>query len=295
MIAPLTPQERDEALMLLRKAQDEDGRDVTSEAILPEGTRVEGRIVTRQACRVAGLPVAVLLCEDAGVSLEACVDEGAARAAGAAIARVMGDARSILGCERILLNFLGRLSGIATLTRRYVEAFHPTAIYDTRKTTPGWRLLDKYAVRVGGGVNHRISLEDQVLIKDNHLAALRHGGESQGLEQIVDRALRFREEHASRGTVPEDLRVEVEVDNEADFRAAVQAGADIVMLDNWATPAIRKALAWLREEGPSGVEIELSGGITLDRGPELAAIGADRISVGALTHSVQGIDFSLEL
>jgi nicotinate-nucleotide pyrophosphorylase (carboxylating) len=295
MIAPLTPQEHDEALMLLRKAQEEDRRDITSEAILPEGAHVGGRIITRHACRVAGLPVAALVCEDAEVPFQAVVKEGAACAAGAAVARVTGDARRILGCERILLNFLGRLSGIATLTSRYVEAFHPTPIYDTRKTTPGWRLLEKYAVRVGGGVNHRISLQDQMLIKDNHLAVLRHGHESPALETIIARALRFREEHARREAVPADLRVEVEVDNEADFRTAVRAGADIVMLDNWATAAIRQALTWLRQEGPPGIEIELSGGITLKRGPELAAIGADRISVGALTHSVRGIDFSLEL
>ncbi len=291
MIAPLTPRERDEALLLLRRAKEEDGPDVTSEAILADDIHVEGDIRAREACLVAGMPVAELLCRDSLISLKALVEDGTTSAAGAVIARVSGGARRVMGAERMLLNFLGRLSGIATLTRRYVEAFRPTPIYDTRKTTPGWRWLEKYAVRVGGGMNHRFGLADQILIKDNHLTALGRGAGAQPIGPIIRQALRFREKHPQR----EWLKVEVEVENEQDFHEAVEAGAHIVMLDNWTTEKIRTALTWLHKKGPAGIEIEISGGVTLDRGPELGRLGADRISVGALTHAARAIDFSMEL
>ena len=277
--------ETEDLQRLMAWALREDGEDVTTNALFAADVAIEGRIVARRPCRVAGLPAAVQIARTAGLALEPLVPEGADVAPDAAVASVGGTVRGLLGIERPLLNMLGRLSGIATTTADYAAAFRPTPVYDTRKTTPGWRTLEKYAVRVGGGRNHRAGLYDQFLVKDNHLAALARTGGTRTLAAIVARARAHRPE----------LAVEVEVETFEAFEAAVLAGADFVMLDNWPTPSIARAVAWLDARGPRRAALELSGGITLARAPELARIGADRVSVGALTHSAPSCDFSLDL
>ncbi len=281
----LSAPEREELAHLLDRALAEDGPDVTSAALIPAELSLAGTIVPRRPCTVAGIPVAAEAAARYGVRFVPRCRDGDEVRPDDVVAEVSGRARAVLACERVLLNFLGRLSGVATLTRTYVRAFHPTAVFDTRKTTPGWRRLEKYAVRAGGGRNHRMGLYDQFLVKDNHLAILAGEG---GAYCLADLAARMRA--AAPG-----LQVEIEVEHDADFRSAVLAGADIVMLDNWRTEDMRAALAWLATREPRRVQIEISGGITLQRAPELAGLGADRVSVGALTHSAVGCDFSLEL
>jgi len=280
-----TSLEKAELERLFAAARREDGADVTSQALLSPGAQSVGHIVPRSACCVAGLPALAIMCEAFQIAFTELAPEGADVQPGRPVAELCGPSQTLLGAERILLNFLGRLSGVASLTRLYARRCHPTPVYDTRKTTPGWRCLEKYAVRVGGGRNHRMGLSDQVLIKDNHLALLRRGGAPHSIAEIVARA---------RRAAPA-LKVEIEVETLADFMAAVRAGAHIVMLDNWSADTTREAIAWLREGGPHQVEIELSGGITLERCEALADLGADRISVGALTHSAPACDFSLEM
>jgi nicotinate-nucleotide pyrophosphorylase (carboxylating) len=281
----LSPREREELACLLERALAEEGPDATSAALIPGELALAGTIVPRRACTVAGVPVALETAARYGVTFVPRCRDGEELAADAVVAEIAGPARAVLACERVLLNFLGRLSGIATLTRAYVRAFHPTPVFDTRKTTPGWRYLEKYAVRAGGGRNHRMGMNDQFLVKDNHLAALAKAGATLTIADMVARM---------RAAAPR-LAVEIEVENDADFRSAVAAGADIVMLDNWPTEAVRAALAWLATRPGRRPQIELSGGVTFARAPELAGLGADRVSVGALTHGATSCDFSLEL
>ncbi|MGB9860264.1 MAG: carboxylating nicotinate-nucleotide diphosphorylase, partial [Moorellaceae bacterium] len=204
--------------------------------------------------------------------------EGSRIEAGQAVAGVEGPLLAILGGERVALNFLQRLSGIATLTARYVERVKPykARICDTRKTAPGLRLLDKYAVRLGGGVNHRWNLGDAVLLKDNHLKAA--GGIIPAVEKV-------------RRHIPLTTKIEVEVENLEQVAEALEAKVDIIMLDNMSLSDMRRAVALI--DGKALVEA--SGGITLERVAEVAATGVDFISVGALTHSPPALDFSLEL
>ncbi|HNR99517.1 MAG TPA: carboxylating nicotinate-nucleotide diphosphorylase [Planctomycetota bacterium] len=277
--------EREELALLVDRALAEDGPDRTSAALIPAGLALAGTIVARGGCILAGLPAAAEVAARCGAAFAARCRDGDEVAPNGAVADLAGSARAVLRCERVLLNFLGRLSGIATLTRRYARALHPTPVFDTRKTTPGWRRLEKYAVRAGGGRNHRLGLDDQFLVKDNHLAALAAAGGARPLHELVA---------AMRAAAP-GLAIEIEVENEDDFRAAVLAGADIVMLDNWTTDAMRAALAWLDTRGARRVRIEISGGVTLARAPELAGLGADRVSVGALTHAAVWCDFALEV
>ena len=294
-IGRLSPAERKELETLIACARSEDGRDVTSEALVPADRRGEAVILVREDCRLAGLPAAEATAETFGVTFEPVRVEGTDCPAGSEVGRLRGPLRGILGCERILLNFLGRLSGIATLTRRYVEAFRPVPVYDTRKTTPGWRRLEKYAVRVGGGRNHRSGLYDQILIKDNHFAARRAAGLGEGVGEAVEAARRFlASQKAPEGAGR--ILIEVEVETEESFLEAVRAEPDIIMLDNWDPPAVRTALEQLEKSGArGGITIEFSGGLTLRNAGAVASLGVDRISVGALTHSAPGIDFSLEI
>lgn len=271
--------------------------DWTTVALVPEGAVGAAQVVAREPGVVAGLPAAEMVAAeyDRQVQWTALVEDGTAVEAGTAIARLEGAARSLLTSERVLLNVLGRLSGIATLTQRFVEAVAGTQarIYDTRKTTPGWRRLEKYAVRCGGGHNHRGGLYDAVLIKDNHLAlGASLGGERFTPAQAVERAREFLV-----GVMGEPLAativIEVEVDTLAQLAEVLPAGPDLVLLDNMAPHLLREAVA-LRDHVAPQVELEASGGIRFETIAEIAAAGVERISVGALTHSAQSWDVGLD-
>lgn len=268
---------------LLREALAEDlGRagDLTSAAVVPADAQALGRIVARRAGRLAGVEIALrtfwLL--DPDVRCTERVTDGSDIAAGEIIAEIEGRTRTLLGAERVALNLLGRLSGVATATATMVAAVAGTGarIADTRKTTPLLRALDKYAVRCGGGVNHRFGLDDAILIKDNHVAAA----------GSVREALR-----RARAAVGHMVKVEIEVDSLAQLDEAVAHGADIVLLDNFPPEHLRAAV----ERVAGNAILEASGGITPGNVREFAATGVDVISAGWLTHSAPALDVSLEL
>jgi nicotinate-nucleotide pyrophosphorylase (carboxylating) len=265
-------------------AEDLGWGDVTTEAIIPAELTGKASMVAKARGMLAGIEVARLVfCRvDPSVQFDIIIPEGSGIQPGDLIAKLEGKVASILKGERTALNFLQRLSGIATETSRYVEAIKglDSRIVDTRKTTPGMRVLEKYAVRVGGGHNHRLHLGDGVLIKDNHLAALR----SQGLA-MKDTISRARER------APFNLKVEVEVRTAQEAVEAVEAGADIVMLDNMGLEEMRQAARLVKGRAL----LEASGGITLDNVRRVAETGVDLISVGALTHSARSLDISLEM
>jgi nicotinate-nucleotide pyrophosphorylase (carboxylating) len=257
------------------------GGDLTTEATVDEDTRAVGRAIAKSPLVACGADVfaAVFVVIDPGLRVERLVDDGAAVTASTPLWVVEGSARSILLGERTALNFVQRLSGIATLTRRYVAALPPgsrTRITDTRKTTPGLRALERYAVRTGGAHNHRDALGSGVLIKDNHIEAA--GGVTAAIERARSRA-------------PHTARIEVEVESLAMLDEALAAGVDVVMLDNFAPDALAAALG--RASGRALVEV--SGGVTLERIAELGALGVDVVSVGALTHSVPASDIALDV
>lgn len=257
--------------------------DVTSETLVPEETGALGRFVVKVDGVVAGLSVAAAVFDeiDPSVDFTPCVQDGAEVLPGTVVAEVRGPARALLMGERTALNLLQRMSGIATATARYVDAITGTGatIIDTRKTAPGLRALDKYAVRCGGGSNHRHSLSDGVLVKDNHIAAL-------GGIDALPRALRL-----ARASVPHTIRVEVEVDRLDQINGALAGGADIILLDNMSPDEMRDAVR--RIDGRALTEA--SGGITLDAVRAVAESGVDLISVGALTHSVVALDIGLDV
>lgn len=277
MIGPLDPVLVDE---IVRRALAEDlgdAGDITTDALVPADAHARGVLVAREDCVVAGLPVfaAVFAALDPGVKVSSVVDDGGGVRAGDVVSEVDGPARAILAGERTALNFLQRLSGIATLTRRFVDRAPGVELRDTRKTTPGLRALEKYAVRVGGGTNHRMGLYDRVLIKDNHVAAA--GGVRAAIERV----------RASRPSLP----VEVECETLPQVHEAVEAGADEILLDNMEPETLREAV----RIAAGRARTEASGGVTLDTASAIAATGVDAISAGALTHSAPAIDFSLEL
>jgi len=266
-----------------RRALDEDLRstgDITSRALFTEDETCAGVFTLKEDGIVAGLPLAQavfkLLSED--VEFTPRVPEGQAAVAGSVLAVIKGPVIPILEGERTALNFLQRLSGIATLTAQYVRVAgrYGVRIKDTRKTTPGLRLLEKYAVRVGGGLNHRLGLFDAILIKDNHVQAA--GG--------VGNAVR-----AVRSEVGPEFPIEVEVEDLAGLAEAIEAGADTVMLDNMVAAEMKEAV----ELAAGRVKLEASGGINLSSLEEIAATGVDFISAGALTHSCRALDISLDL
>jgi len=265
---------------LVETALEEDiGRgDVTTRAALPPDLGARAAIVAQEPCVIAGTLLASLIYAtlDPELATECLVADGASVAAGQAVVRIAGRAAPILAGERVLLNLLQHLSGVATYTRRFVDAVAGTdvAIVDTRKTTPGLRLLEKHAVRVGGGVNHRFGLDDGILIKSTHVAL---GG---GTAATV---------HRARAQAPAGLLVQVECRSAADVEAALAAGADAVLLDNL---SVEEAAALVRLIG-GRVAVELSGGMTLENVAAYAATGADRISVGALTHSAPAVALHL--
>jgi nicotinate-nucleotide pyrophosphorylase (carboxylating) len=251
--------------------------------VVEPGSSATAHLVARRRLTVAGLDVAAAVFRylDPSVAIAAQVADGAEAQAGACVASYRGSAAALLAGERTALNFLQRLSGIATLTQAFVAAAQGTGlrITDTRKTTPGFRLLEKYAVRMGGGSNHRFDLGSGVLIKDNHVA----------LAGSVSEAVR-----RARGRVPHSLNIEVEVDTLAQLDEALAAGVAIVLLDNFSGADLEKAMARIRAAKPRPL-VEVSGGVTLARIPELARAGVDLVSVGALTHSAPAVDLSFEL
>jgi nicotinate-nucleotide pyrophosphorylase (carboxylating) len=259
-------------------AEDIGAGDVTTEATVAADATGTAAILVKEPGVVCGLRAveATFRALDPDIEFEAFARDGDAVEAPAVVARVIGSQRAILTGERVALNFLGRLSGIATLTRRYVDAVAGTraAVLDTRKTTPGLRALEKHAVAAGGGRNHRFGLDDAVLIKDNHLRA---AGSIAAAVELVRRA--------------SDLPVEVECDTVDQVRDALEAGVDAILLDNMTPAELREAV--LLADGRA--RLEASGGVTLETIRAVAETGVDEISVGALTHSVPSLDVSLEL
>jgi len=268
----------------LALAEDISHGDVTSEALIPPELKGKASILVKEDGILAGGEVAkmVFLKVDPTLQVEVLVRDGTRVQPSDIVANVSGSVVSLLRAERVALNFLQRLSGIASQTARYVAETQGFVanISDTRKTTPGLRLLEKYAVRMGGGQNHRLHLGDGILIKDNHLAVLRALGMS--LKDIVAKA---------KQNAPGGLEVEVEVNTTEEALEAVEAGADIIMLDNMSPDEMRHIVALVSGK----VRIEASGGITLDNVRVVAEVGVNIISIGALTHSSKALDISLEI
>jgi len=287
--------ERTECKRLLLWGLEEDlGRagDVTSKTTIPADAKGAALVVARQSGVVAGLPAFPLLTrmQGFGVDVELLRSDGPV-SAGEKLARYRGSLRGILAIERLGLNILYRLSGVATITAQYVAAIAgrlssrgaPVQVCDTRKTTPGWRRLEKYAVRVGGGSNHRMGLYDAILLKDNHLAGLAEQG-SDPIETAV---------RAAREAFPANMTIEVEVDDLAQLERALAMAPDYILLDNMSPDRLRQAVA-LRDRSGAPSLLEASGGVTLETIPAIASTGVDRISVGALTHSAPGFNLALD-
>lgn len=258
--------------------------DVTSNAVIPAETTAQAVLRCKEDCVCAGLPVAarVFAAVSPDIVWQPLVEEGEFCPKGSVLAEVSGPARALLTAERTALNFLQRLCGVATLSRRYAAALadSPTVALDTRKTTPGWRNLEKYAVAVGGSSNHRTGLFDRIMIKDNHreLAGLEGQG---GIARSVQRA---------RERWPK-LEIEVEADTLDEVMEAAEAGADYILLDNMTDAQMAEAV----KINAGRARLEASGGITLERLPDIARIGVDFVSAGALTHSVKASDISMEI
>ncbi len=268
---------------LVRLALDEDlGRgDVTTEATVAMATRATAKVVARQPLVLAGLSLVPVILDEAGrpsMEIESTRVDGTAVGSGTVVLELRGAAVDLLAVERVTLNFLQRMSGVATLTRRYVEAIAGTRarIVDTRKTVPGWRLLDKYAVAAGGGTNHRFGLDDGVLIKDNHLIACG------GITRAVERA---------RAGATHLLKIEVECETLAEVDEAVACGVDVILLDNMTKADLAAAVARIAGR----MRTEASGGVTLATVREIAETGVDLVSVGALTHSAPAVDLAMDL
>jgi len=270
--------EKEKLLLLIRRALREDiGKgDITTEQIVAEDYIASGRILLKESAVLSGLEIVGWVFEELGeIQMKVLVEEGVwidpEDNKPRAIISIKGDARTILMGERVALNFIARLSGISTFTKRFVDAVEGTGarILDTRKTTPTFRYLEKYAVRVGGGVNHRMGLYDEVLIKENHISIA--GGIKEALSRV---------------------KGEIEVRNLQELKESIMSGATHLLLDNMSIKELRDAVAIAKDEN---VIFEVSGGVTLSNVREIAETGVDYISVGALTHSYQSIDISLEL
>lgn len=253
--------------------------DITSESIIPARSKSEAIILTKEEGVLAGIDVArrVFYKIDQSISFKNILDDGQIFRKKDTIATLRGPSISLLKGERTALNFLQRMSGIATTTRRFVRVLEgtKTKILDTRKTTPGLRLLEKYAVKIGGGVNHRFDLSEMVLIKDNHLKLVG------SISQAVMRA---------KEKVKPGVRIEVEATNLEEVQEAVRSGADVVMLDNMSIKKMKEVVKWIKGKIP----LEVSGKVTLRRIVEIASLGVDYISVGSLTHSYKSVDMSIE-
>jgi nicotinate-nucleotide pyrophosphorylase (carboxylating) len=256
------------------------GTDVTSLATIPETQISQLDLVTRSAGVIAGIDIASLVflsISDKKIEVEKCVSDGSVVAAKTCVLSVKGETVDLLTAERTALNFLGHLSGIATVTNKWVKEISGTEakIRDTRKTTPGLRLLEKYAVRVGGGTNHRMSLNDQALIKDNHIVAA--GSIKKAIEKVKDK-------------FPE-LAFEIEVDNLAQLSEALSANSELILLDNFSIEDLKKAVALVNKKA----KLEASGGITFENVRKIAETGVDYLAVGALTHSAPVLDIGGDL
>ena len=268
--------------------------DITSETTIPEDLTGTGKLVFREPGCLCGkqIIIDVLKYYDASVEYKAFAEDGDMIDAGGLVGELSGNMRSILAAERVILNFMQRLSGISTITNKYVELVKGTNanICDTRKTTPGWREIEKYAVRCGGGVNHRFSLFDAVLVKDNHLAAVKG-------ENLHDKLFLMIERVGKLDSKPEFVQVEVDTLDQLEVVLSVK-GVDIILLDNMSNEELSKAVKMrdsYEEDMPKKVLLEASGGITFDTVRGVAETGVDRISVGALTHSVRNLDIGLDL
>jgi nicotinate-nucleotide pyrophosphorylase (carboxylating) len=290
-----TPAEAAACERLARLALEEDlggaaeaSGDLTSQALIPTDRTGAAVFVVRPSGVIAGLPAAAIVCRlvDPALSFQTLVADGSVVAPKTRLAVVRGPMRSLLAAERTALNFLQRLSGIATLTARYVAlvAGLRCQVLDTRKTTPGWRLLEKYAVRAGGGHNHRMGLYDGILIKDNHLAGL----------QIADCRLQITEAvRLAREKQGKGVLVEVEVDTLDQLDAALLAGPDVVLLDNMPPEMLREAVRRRNAVAPA-VRLEASGGVSFETLRAIAETGVDCVSIGALTHSATALDIGLD-
>lgn len=271
-------------LSILELSLAEDGPDLTTEGVFGPGDRLQAIIVAKEQTIIAGLPVIPLvmdLCaahpEELSYTWQSLAKEGEEVAKGSIVARISGPARQVLRAERVILNFVSHLCGIANLTRRYAEKLEGTGVrlLDTRKTMPGLRYPDKYAVLCGGGHNHRRNLAEMLMLKDNHIDAA--GGVAKAVA-------------AARAYAPFVRKIEVEVETIAQVREAVEAGADIIMLDNMDLDAMREAIRVIN----GAAEVEVSGNVTMERAAHLAGLGVDYVSSGAITHSAPILDLSLK-
>ena len=271
--------------------------DITSSIFIPEGSESEGVIIAKESGIVAGLPVAgyVLSQIDKDLLFTVNVEDGSRVEKGSVIAVVKGLTISLLSAERLVLNFLQRLSGIATATNKFAEKVegHKTQILDTRKTTPGWRYLEKYAVKIGGGANHRMGLYDQILIKDNHLEIMEQEKENGDIGSLVKKA---------RKQIKNEVLIEVEVEDLCQIKEMVDAGVDIILFDNMAPTKIKEAVEMVKECKNSrdagsvrSILTEASGNISIENVEEYAKAGVDRISVGMITHSARALDISFDI
>ncbi|MBL8888923.1 MAG: carboxylating nicotinate-nucleotide diphosphorylase [Planctomycetaceae bacterium] len=309
-----SPTLEEAALPLIRMALQEDlggQRDWSTWVSVPEPLEAKAKIVCRESGVVSGLKLlpmiqaelAELTVKGAGGSVpettgrwRLCASDGDRVERGTVVARWDGPAAPLLTMERTVLNFLGRLSGISTQTRHFVDAVVGTGteIYDTRKTTPGWRLLEKYAVRCGGGRNHRLGLYSAIMLKDNHLASRLGGTSSPGnLREIIASARAKMALAKSQGLVDTDLIFQVEVDSLAQLAVVLHEDVDLILLDNMTLHELRQALT-MRESSKKRIPLEASGGINLANVAQVAGTGVDRISVGSLTHSVTTLDLGLD-
>lgn len=279
----MTKQDIDQ-IVLTALREDKYRRDITTQLTVPARHASQARIIAKEDSTVCGLAVVQTVFRkiDSSVCVHLRSRDGSTAKKGTVVAEIHGKTRAILTGERTALNFLSHLSGITTLTRRYVQAVRPyrTHILDTRKTTPGLRLLEKWAVRCGGGENHRMDLSEMVMVKDNHL--------------LVDRQKTSLAETVRRVRTRTRKKLIVEVDDLNQFQKILKTAADIILLDNFSVGKIKKAVI-LKKKFKSPALLEASGGITLKNVRQIAATGIDRISVGALTHSAAHMDFSLEL
>jgi len=280
---------------LVRMGLEEDlgsAGDVTTKALIPTDQTGSVEIVARAPGVLAGLPAAIIVFAevDPSVVITPLAHDGDSLVTGQVVAELSGSLRSLLTGERTCLNFLTHLSGIASLTRRYVDAVAGTraGIFDTRKTIPGWRELEKYAVAAGGGRNHRMGLADMILIKDNHLAGWRAAAPEHSIAAAVQAARKWALDHSCS-----PLPIEVEVDTLEQLADALDGKPDMILLDNMTLDDMRQAVALRNERAPK-VELEASGGVCLTTVAAIAATGVERVSVGAITHSAPALDLAFD-